>query len=102
MHSTRVMGEGKSRGYVHEMSDEQHSQLLDALLELEGMVIVCGYPNELYSSRLAGWAMHTTKARISAGRGTALRDECLWLNPAAVAGSARQGYGLFTAKESAA
>jgi len=84
MHSTRVMGAGKSRGYTMELTDADHAELLQVLLELEGKVIVCGYPSEMYRDALAGWQFHTTKARISAGRGTALRDECCWINPAAI------------------
>jgi len=83
MHDTRVRGRGKLRYYRHEMSDEQHAELLDALLELEGMVLLSGYPSAFYDTRLKGWARYETKSRISAGRGTALRTECLWVNPAA-------------------
>jgi DNA adenine methylase len=100
MHSTRTIG--SSAYYAHEMDDAAHVHLLDALLELEGMVVVCGYPHQLYADRLAHWQFHTTTARISAGRGTAVRDECCWLNPAAVAANARRGYGLFNSTESAA
>jgi DNA adenine methylase len=89
MHATRVMGMGKSRGYVHEMSDRDHQQLLDVLLELDGLVILCGYPHPMYQEALATWTLHTTKARISAGRGTALRDECCWINPAGTAANER-------------
>lgn len=68
--------------YKHEMTDKGHMLLLDAL---EGMVVLCGYDSELYASRLQGWQRHTTTSRISAGRGSALRDEVVWLNPACVA-----------------
>lgn len=84
MHATRVIGAGKSRGYAMEMTDADHADLLRVLLELEGKVILCGYPSSLYRDTLSGWQFHTTRARISAGRGTALRDECCWINPAAV------------------
>jgi DNA adenine methylase len=85
VHGTRVMT-GSRRTYKHELSDFDHVQLLDALLDLEGSVVLCGYPSELYDERLAGWIQHSTDARISAGRGTALRKEVVWLNPACVAG----------------
>lgn len=86
LHSTRVMQSGKAGYYRHEMSEDDHTALLDVLLDLEGAVVVSGYPSALYNDRLAGWARHETAARISAGRGTGVRTECLWLNPAAVAG----------------
>ena len=47
------------------------------------MVMLSGYPCEMYDDILKGWNRIDTSARISAGRGTALRTECLWLNPAA-------------------
>jgi DNA adenine methylase len=94
VHATRQMG-GGSRAYSHEMTDADHVDLLDMLMQLEGMVIVTGYPHSIYAEKLATWTCHQTKSRISAGRGTALRDECCWINPAAVAASASAGFGLF-------
>ncbi|YCH23115.1 DNA adenine methylase [Pseudomonas sp. D1-3] len=82
MHDTRYLGAKHGRYYRHEMTDEQHAELLAALLELEGMVVISGYPCELYDSMLLGWDRRETSARISAGRGTATRTECIWLNPA--------------------
>lgn len=79
MHQTRVNG---NRTYAHELSNDQHEQLLRVLLELEGFVVLSGYKSELYGRLLEGWEQHTTSARISAGRGTAMREECVWLNPA--------------------
>lgn len=82
LHSTRVL-QSKGQGcYRHEMNDDEHAELLDALLELEGFVVASGYPSALYSDRLSGWEQCETKARISAGRGTALRTEVVWINPA--------------------
>jgi DNA adenine methylase len=96
MHGTRVLDAGKAGYYRHEMTDEQHGELLDALLELEGMVVLCGYPSSLYADRLASWTQFQVRARISAGRGTALRTECAWVNPACSA-ALEQREGLFAA-----
>jgi DNA adenine methylase len=82
MHSTRVHGAQKGRYYRHELSDDEHVELLITLKNLQGMVVLSGYPNELYSEYLSDWAQNTTQARIAAFRGTAARTECLWLNPA--------------------
>lgn len=67
--------------YRHGMTNDQHIELLGTLKSLQGMVVLSGYPSALYEQELAGWQLHTTAARISAGRGTALRAECVWLNP---------------------
>lgn len=66
------------------MDDAAHRELLEVLLDLEGMVVLSGYPSDLYAEMLPGWACYSTSARISAGRGTAKRTECIWLNPACV------------------
>jgi len=82
MLGTRVL-QANGRGYYrHEMTDDDHAQLLEALLELEGFVVLSGYSSSLYNDRLKGWPQYSTKARISAGRGTALRTEVIWVNPA--------------------
>ncbi|RBG51368.1 DNA adenine methylase [Xanthomonas oryzae pv. oryzae] len=82
VHGTRVMQPGKAGYYRHEMTEADHMQLLDCILSLEGMVVVSGYRTDLYDSALVGWRREETQARISAGRGTKLRTECLWISPA--------------------
>lgn len=94
MHETRVLDAGKAGYYRHEMTDAQHAELLGVLLELEGRVVVSGYASDLYRDMLEGWEQFETKARISACRGTALRTECVWLNPACSA-ALEQREGLF-------
>lgn len=83
VHDTRYAGAKAGKIYRHEMNDDDHMKLLKTLLELEGMVMLSGYPSELYDDVLKGWNRVETKARISAGRGTDTRTECLWINPAA-------------------
>lgn len=86
MHETRVMRRKQGYGhYRHEMSNEQHEELLHVLLGLQGFVVLSGYATALYHNKLAGWRHFTKSARISAGRGTALREESVWINPACTA-----------------
>lgn len=94
VHATRVRGAAKGRYYRHEMDDEQHAELLDTLNTLQGMVVLSGYPSELYAERLQGWTMNSTSARISAGRGGDTRTECLWINPACMAALQQRGLPL--------
>ncbi|MET3654058.1 DNA adenine methylase [Dyella japonica] len=94
LHSTRVLDAGKAGYYRHEMTDADHERLLDAVLELEGMVVLSGYQSEMYNRRLGGWARYETEARISAGRGTGKRTECAWINSSCVA-ALEQRQGLF-------
>jgi DNA adenine methylase len=76
VHGTRKMGSAK-KSYRFEMTDDDHEALLDTLERLAGMVCVCGYASDLYDDRLAAWRRVTTTSRISAGRGTALREEVM-------------------------
>ena len=82
-----------NRFYRHEMSVDQHIELLRSLKDLRGMVIVSGYPSDLYSLELDGWHINTTNARISSARGAAVRTECLWINQFCV--DRLNGAGLF-------
>lgn len=80
---TRYDGAKSGRIYRHEMNDDDHEDLLKVLLGVKGMVMLSGYPSKLYEGLLTGWKRLDASSRISAGRGTAVRNECLWLNPAA-------------------
>jgi DNA adenine methylase len=91
---TRVMQGGKGGYYRHELTDDDHEELLSALLRLKGMVIVSGYETDLYHDALRGWAAHCTRVRISAGRGAGMRTEVAWINPACAA-ALNSRHGLF-------
>jgi DNA adenine methylase len=73
--------------YNHEMSLEDHVALLAELKQLRGMVVLSGYPSELYESALADWHRVEIKAFADGGRP---RLEILWLNPAAQAALQKQ------------
>lgn len=94
VHETRVRP--RTGGYRHEMSDDDHRELLDCLQGLKGMVVLSGYDSEIYNGTLAGWEKRKTNARASAGRGTKLSTEVVWLNQACVAALERRE-GLFAA-----
>jgi DNA adenine methylase len=81
LHSTRS---DASHAYAHEMSDVDHLDLLSFLSSLSGMVILSGYPSQLYDDALAGWSRLTRRALDNSA---AWRTECLWLNPAAAKAS---------------
>ena len=68
--------------YEHELSTEDHGALLDLALDLEGMIVLSGYPSPLYDEKLSGWRRVQRGAYADGGRA---RVECLWINPAAVA-----------------
>ncbi|WYU49988.1 DNA adenine methylase [Bacillus sp. FSL K6-0047] len=73
------------RHYKCEMNHSDHVQLLSALNEHPGPVILSGYAHELYDSHLAEWHREVMTVTAEAG---AKREEVLWINPVA----AKQGY----------
>jgi len=76
VHSTRESG----KRYAHEMTDDAHQELLSALGQLQGAVILSGYRCDLYDDALAGWRRIDRKAHADGARE---RTESLWLNRAA-------------------
>lgn len=82
-HSTRsaLTGRsGKTHGYRHEMSDDDHRELAATLRSVRGMVVLSGYPSELYDHELySDWERHSRDAQADRGL---TRTEVVWLNPA--------------------
>lgn len=66
--------------YRHEMNDEQHVELLSVLCGLDGMVVLCGYPSDLYDEMLCDWRR---VERCAFADGALERTEVLWINPSA-------------------
>lgn len=66
--------------YKNEMSETDHAELLEALLEHSGPVILSGYDSQLYNERLANWRRIERKQTIETGQS---RTEVLWINPVA-------------------
>lgn len=91
VHSTRsaIMGRSKkTHGYRFELDDDQHRSLAELLHRLEGMVVLSGYPCELYDSELfADWDRFERRALAD---GAKVRTEVVWLNPACSEALARE------------
>lgn len=69
-----------AKDYAHELSDDDHAELLTFLRGLRGMVVLSGYPCGLYDDALADWRRVERKALAD---GAKERTEVLWINPAA-------------------
>lgn len=63
--------------YAHELSDDQHRELLAFLGTLRGRVILSGYASPLYDSALSAW--HRVE-REHLADGARKRVEVLWMN----------------------
>ena len=90
---TRSTAKNSSRkNYRHELSNDDHAQLLEVLCAVEGMVVLSGYAHPLYEQLLPGW--HRFE-RAALADGARERTEVLWINPAASAARATVQHGLF-------
>lgn len=63
--------------YAHEMSAQEHVELLGFLRSLSGRVVVSGYPSETYDTALSGWRRIQRDALADGARA---RTEVLWMN----------------------
>lgn len=79
LHSTRNMN---TKSYKHEMTDEQHAELVVFLQGLRGMVLLSGYPSALYDELLGDWVC---VRRACTADGARPRTEVLYLNDGAYA-----------------
>lgn len=81
--TTRDRRGAKHNGlYRHEMTEDDHLELLTALRSHPGAAMISGYRCDLYEASLDGWTRYdltTTAYRNSE------RVESLWLNPVAAA-----------------
>jgi len=75
------------RMYKNEMTDADHAELLDVLDEHPGPVLLSGYANEMYDTRLRHWHREERQALVEAGQ---TRTEVLWINPVAAEHVGRQ------------
>jgi DNA adenine methylase len=66
----------KGADYRHEMDNADHRTLAAFLCDLQGMVMVSGYPCALYEELFAGWRRVERSAHADGARD---RTEALWL-----------------------
>jgi DNA adenine methylase len=83
LHETRVT----TADYAHEMTKEQHCDLLRALAEVKGKFLLSGYRSELYDGQAAacGWHRHDFEManHASGCKEKPRKTECVWTNFAA-------------------
>jgi DNA adenine methylase len=92
-HATRASARGVRAKYAQELTDDDHRRLAGVLQDLQGMVVLSGYPCDLYDQELfAGWERHERQALADGAR---KRTEVVWLNPACSEALHRPRGGLF-------
>lgn len=80
LHETRMT----TSDYAHEMTPEQHRELLATLGAIEGKFILSGYPSAMYEGARATYGWHRTDIEIDNKASSAAvkekKTECLWFN----------------------
>lgn len=83
----------RSGGYRHELTEDDHRELVDRVLALEGVAIISGYDHPVYEPLVAGgfsrheFRVWSTAARGSKGDPRAKRVEVIWASPRASYGT---------------
>lgn len=66
---------------AYELSEFEHTRLLELTLNCAGMFVISGYDNDLYNDTLAGWTKSSRQTAISSRNGSGKRTEVLWISP---------------------
>jgi DNA adenine methylase len=68
--------------YKHEMSEDEHRELLAAIQRCQGKVLLSGYPNPLYDQELRGWRRvdFAIDNKAAAGKTKRRMTEAVWMN----------------------
>lgn len=70
--------------YLHEFTDDDHRDLVDRLLSIQGQAMLSGYDNPLYNQPLKAWTKHHIKARLTAAGSQTerikTRTETIWMS----------------------
>lgn len=72
-----VLRTRQGKQYRCELSEEEHEELLEILLSHKGPVLLSGYENDLYHSRLKGWYREEREVYTQA---VSKRREVVWMN----------------------
>lgn len=81
--STRFLLD-QTKCYVYEMTDDDHRELSRALHTVKGMVVLSGYPSNLYDLELyPDWHRIEKPVTANGAAGGVDRTEVIWMNAAA-------------------
>jgi DNA adenine methylase len=80
LHSTRH--EGSRSVYGCEMSEVEHRELADVLIQCKSRVVLSGYPSALYTELYRQWKAieFDMPNHAAGGRTKARKQETIWLN----------------------
>ena len=72
-----VLSTRHGKQYRCEMTEEEHVELLETLLQHPGPVVLSGYHSKLYDETLAGWHVEEHQSRNQRNQ---QKQEVLWMN----------------------
>ena len=78
LHETRASTEA----YKHEMTEDEHRELLATIQQCRGKVMLSDYPNPLYDQQLPDWRRKDFRIDNKAASGLSKRrmTESVWMN----------------------
>ena len=85
--NTRTHG----RAYQFEMTVEEHVELASFLSQCKGMIVISGYPSELYEHLYSSWDV---VSRNAIGEKASRKVECLWISPRASRAMRQKSLGV--------
>ena len=71
---------GQANTYAHELTDDDHRQLLTTLRSCRGQVMISSYPSTLYDHEISDWRRVEKRTNVQMSNSGGARTEVLWLN----------------------
>lgn len=72
-----LLGTRTAKQYKHEMSDTEHEELLNLILQSNAKIMISGYESDIYNDYLHNWSKATFQS-CAEHHGT--RQEVVWMN----------------------
>ena len=72
-----LLGTRSRKQYMYEMADEDHEELLKAILQSRAKIMISGYESDMYNDYLHGWRKESFTSHADGGRP---RQEVVWMN----------------------
>lgn len=72
-----LLGIRTGKQYVHEMTDSDHEELLEKLLQSKAKIMISGYASDMYNDYLKDWNKCTFNSCAEHGKP---RNEVIWMN----------------------
>lgn len=72
-----VLGTRSGKQYMHEMTDAEHEELLQMILQSRAKIMISGYETDMYNDYLSGWEKRQFSSCAEHGKP---RIETVWMN----------------------